>query len=203
MAVKTSCPYCKKSFSAPDEYRGRKIECPRCGRRSVLRTAEDLQTEAEQAAVEQKKQDADRERLALVERLTERRARRSGRPLYEEFQTGTGSVRHYNPGAPSRFLRFRALSDLLVLAAYVELLLVAAGVGLTVYLWLAGQIPSAALLFVCLVGWLILGTGAYLVFKYLGEMAFLLADVGDQQNDLVQLLIDLRENTDREAEADS
>ena len=38
----------------------------------------------------------------------------------------------------------------------------------------------------------------YLLLKYLGELAFLMADIGDQQNDLVQLLLDIRDNTDPE-----
>jgi hypothetical protein len=40
------------------------------------------------------------------------------------------------------------------------------------------------------------GLVLYLALKYLGELAFLLADVGDQQNDVVQLLLDIRDNTE-------
>jgi DNA-directed RNA polymerase subunit RPC12/RpoP len=196
MALRTVCPLCKKGFSAPEEYHGRKIECPRCGGRVVVQTDEDRKAEAEKAELERKRQARDREKIALMERQVSRRLRKGGRPYYEEFQTGVGGVRHYNPAAPSRFLRVRALSDLLVLGAYVEILLVAAGLGVTVYLWVSGTIPSAPLLILCAIGWLAAGTAGYLLLKYLGEIAFLLADVGDQQNDLVRLLLDIRENTD-------
>ena len=36
----------------------------------------------------------------------------------------------------------------------------------------------------------------FLVLKFLGELAVFFADLGDQQNNTVQLLLDLRENTD-------
>ncbi|MBI4601089.1 MAG: hypothetical protein HY721_03925 [Planctomycetes bacterium] len=196
MALKASCAHCKKTFSAPDEYRGRKVECPSCGRRFVVRTDQEIQAEADQEESLKRKRDEDRDKLALIERMQARGGKRPGRPYYEEFQTGSEGVRNYNPRAPSRFLRFRNLSDFLVLGAYVELLLVALGVGLLVYLWISGILESASVLLVLIVGWLVVGVGLYLFFKYLGELAFLLADIGDQQNDVVQLLLDVRENTD-------
>ena len=42
----------------------------------------------------------------------------------------------------------------------------------------------------------LLGTALFLVLKFLGELAVFFADLGDQQNNTVQLLLDLRENTD-------
>ena len=172
MAVKTACPFCKKGFSAPDEYRGKKVECPRCGRRSVLRTHEDLKEEAELAAVDQQRQAADREKLALMERVSSSRQKKAGRPYYEEFQTGLGGVRHYNPRAPSRFLRFRALSGLLLLGAYVEVLLVAIGMGLTVYAWHSGLVASLLVLLLCLVAWLVGGTANLLAVEVLWRACF-------------------------------
>ena len=90
----------------------------------------------------------------------------------------------------------RALSDFLVLGAYLEVLLVSVGIGLVIYLRIAGLIASLSMLFLLIVAWLIVGIGLFLFLKYLGELAFLLADVGDQQNDVVHLLQDLRDNTD-------
>ena len=195
MAIKTSCPYCKKSFSAPEEYRGRKIDCPACRRRFVLRSEEDIQAVEDEALEMRRKREEDREKLALIERIGSKGHRRAGRPYYEEFQTGVEGVRHFNPKAPSRFLRVRALSDVLILGAYVQILLVAMGIGLMIYFRLSGLIPSVSLFFVLIIGWLVAGIALFLFFKCLGELAFLLAEVGDQQNDVVQLLLDLRENT--------
>lgn len=196
MAVKTSCSYCKKSFSAPEELRGKKIECPSCGRRFLLRTEEDLHAVEERAEADKKKREEDWEKLALLEKIESRGQKKPGRPYYEEFQTGVEGVRNFNPRAASRFLRFRTLSDFLVLGAYVEILLVAVGIGLMIYLKISGLITSVSILFALVVAWLLVGTGLFLFFKYLGELAFLLAEVGDQQNDVVQLLLDLRANTD-------
>ena len=41
-----------------------------------------------------------------------------------------------------------------------------------------------------------MGATLFLLLKSLGEVAFLLADVGDGQRDVVELLLDVRENTD-------
>jgi DNA-directed RNA polymerase subunit RPC12/RpoP len=199
LALKASCTYCKKSFSAPDDYRGRKIDCPSCGRRFLVQTEEDILAAREREAEVRRGEEEDRDRIALIERMDSRGRMKAGKPYYEEFQTGAAGVRHFNPRAPSRFLRFRTLSDFLVLGAYVELLLVAVGIGLMIYLKVGGLIESVSVLFVLIVGWLVVGVGLYLFFKYLGELAFLLADVGDQQNDLVQLLLDIRDNTDENA----
>ena len=85
-------------------------------------------------------------------------------------------MRHFNPKAPSRFLRVRALSDLLILGAYVQILLVAMGIGLMIYFRLSGLIPSVSIFFVLIIGWLVAGIALFLFFKCLGELAFLLAD---------------------------
>ena len=65
------------------------------------------------------------------------------------------------------------------------------------YLKLGGTIESVSLLIALMIAWLVIGIALYLLLKYLGELSFLLADVGDQQNDIVQLLLDIRDNTDR------
>lgn len=197
LALKTFCVFCKKSFSAPEEYRGKKVDCPACGRRFILQTEEDMHAVEEAELAARKKGEEDREKLALIERVESRRGRKR-RPYYEEYQTGVEGVRHFNPRAASRFLRVRAISDFMVLGAYVEILLVAVGIGLMIHLKLTGGIASLSVFFALVVAWLVPGIALFLIFKYLGELAFLLAEVGDQQNDVVQLLLDVRENTDSE-----
>lgn len=199
MAVKTACPFCAKRFSAPDEYAGKRVECPRCGRKVLVRSRDEIRREAE---AEEKQRASDRERLALIERQDRRRRERAAKPYYEEYLSGTGGVRHYNPNAPSRSLRLRVLSDLLVLAAYVGAFLTLLGMIVTVVLWLDGTLPGATLLVLCLVGWAIVGLGLFCALKAAAEVAFLLCDVGDHQHDVVQLLRDLRDNTDPPASDD-
>jgi uncharacterized Zn finger protein (UPF0148 family) len=196
MSIKASCEHCKKTFSAPEEYRGRKVECPVCKRRFLLRSEDDRAAEAKGVEASRRQREEDEEKIELLERIEASKGRRGARPYYEEFQTGVEGVRHFNPRAPSRFLRLRAFSDFLVLAAYLEALLSLLGVGLLVYLRVSGQIASLPLLFLTITAALMVGGGVFLFFKYLGELAFVLADVGDQQNDLVQLLLDVRDNTD-------
>lgn len=198
MALKASCPHCKKGFSAPEEYRGRKVVCPGCGRRIPVQTEEEIQAKLSEEREAERLREADREKIALIERMEARGQKRSGKPYYEEFQTGRDAVRHYNPRGSSRFARFRALSDFLVLGAYLEGFLVCVGIGLGIYLRVAGIVASAAVLFSLLIGWLVLGTVLFLLLKYLGELAFLLADVAEAQLDIVQLLQDIRENTESE-----
>jgi DNA-directed RNA polymerase subunit RPC12/RpoP len=194
MAIKNVCPRCGKHFSAPEESLGKKVDCPACGHRSILRTQEEIQELQDVQSERQRKIEEDRERIALIEKMEARG--RGAKPYYEEYGITGESVRHFNPNAPSRFLRVRALSELLVLGAYLVVFLVLLGMGLTVYLKIAGTIASIPVLLMALLGWAIGGAVLYLALKYLGELAFLLADVGDQQNDLVQLLLDIRDNTE-------
>ena len=195
MAVKTLCPRCKKTFSAPEDRLGQKVECPLCGNRSVLRSPEEIR-EMEEVQLERQKQlEEDQRRIEFIERMDLRR-QRSSRPYYETYGIERRAVRHFNPNAPSRYLRCRALSDVFLLSAYVVLLLALLGMGLTIYLKLVGVIPGIALMVLCLSGWSLLGIVLFLGLKFAGELAYLFSDLGDQQRDLVQLLMDLRENTD-------
>jgi hypothetical protein len=75
-------------------------------------------------------------------------------------------------------------------------MLALAGIGLTVYLKFAGVISSIVILSIVLIGWILVGGVLFLLLKYLAELALLMASLGDQQNDVVRLLLDLRDNTD-------
>ena len=161
----------------------------------LVQTEDDLTAANEREADLKRKREEDRDKIALMERVDSRARKRSGRPYYEEFQTGGHGVRNYNPRSPSRFAGFRNLSDILVLGAYIELFLAAIGVGLMIYLKLCGIIQTNAILLCLVVGWVVIGSSLYLVFKFLAELSYLLSDVGDQQNDVVQLLLDIRETT--------
>lgn len=202
MAVKTVCPRCQKSFSAQEDIVGKKVRCPSCGHRYLLRSIEELREIEAVEKARQKKQHEDQRRIELIERMDIRRKRES-RPYYETYGTGQSPVRHFNPGAPSRYLRLRALSELCLLFAYLEVVFVLMGMGLTVYCTLEGLIASVPLLVLCLVGWVIVGSVLYVVLKFLAELAFVLSDIGDQQRDETQLLLDLRENTDQLSEKEA
>jgi DNA-directed RNA polymerase subunit RPC12/RpoP len=200
MAVKNVCPNCKKSFSAPESYLGKKVECPTCGHKSVLRSADELEELENMQAARQRQREEDQRRVELIERMETRRE--ASRPYYETYGTGQKAVRHFNPNAPSRFLRFRALSEVLLIFAYVELLLVFLGIGVTIFLKVTGVITTIPVLLLCLVGWSVFGTVLYLGLKFAGEFAFLLSDIGDLQKDLVQILLDISENTETSPESE-
>lgn len=201
MAVKNTCPKCGKGFTAPENYIGKKVDCPRCGQKVILRSPEEINELVEVQAARLRKFDEDQERLALIEKM-DIKQKRSSKPYYETYGTGESAVRHFNPNAPSRFLRFRALSEVFTFFAYFEALLVVMGIGLTLYLKINNTITSIPVLLLCLIGWGIIGTALYLALKFLGELAFLLSDVGDQQNDVVQLLLDVRDNTESTVESE-
>ena len=72
------------------------------------------------------------------------------------------------------------------------------GIGLTIYLKVVGEIDSIVILSMVLIGWILVGGILFLLLKYLAELALLMAGLGDQQNDVVRLLLDLRDNTDED-----
>ena len=199
MAVRTKCPCCGKPFSAPDECRSRKVDCPKCEHRFVLKTLEEIEEERHAAQLRELREAEDRERLALIESREKKvQLPVPGLTYSERFQTGRQAVRNYDPKAPSRYLRLRAFSDLFLVAAYVGLIGAGIACGLTVWLRVDGAIPSHGLLGLALVAEVLFGVAWYLGFKLLAELVHWLAEVGDGQYAVVRLLLDLRENTDHD-----
>ena len=198
MALKTSCPCCGKLFSAPEEYAGKKTNCPKCDHRFVLKTEEQALQEAAELEAKKLQQLEDQRRIDLIERQEKKNLdRQAAMPYYERFQTGTQPVRNYDPRSGPGFLSLRYLADLLLIGAYAALLLSLTGVGLSVYLQVTGEIGSIVILSLILIGWVLVGGVLFLLLKYLAELALLLASLGDQQNDVVRLLLDLRVNTEK------
>ena len=135
------------------------------------------------------------EKIALIEeRERERERRLSFTPQVGSTASG---ARNFDPGSPSRFRKLRALSRFLLLASYLLLGLVIAGVGITIWQWRVGEIEGVDRLAVTLVIWLVAGGFIYTLFKFLGELAWLLADLGDHQSDVRNLLLDLRDDLQR------
>ena len=199
MALKTSCPCCGKLFSAPEDYAGKKINCPKCDHRFVLKTEEQALQEAAEFEARKLQQLEDRRRIELIERQEKKsRGSKAAMPYYEKFQTGTQPVRNYDPRSGPGFLGIRYLADLLLIGAYAALMLALTGIGLTIYLKVVGEIDSIVILSMVLIGWILVGGILFLLLKYLAELALLMASLGDQQNDVVRLLLDLRDNTDED-----
>ena len=137
---------------------------------------------------------AQEDRIALIETQGEKKDRQRARA----FEAGRATPgQNFDPGAPSRFRTLRALARFLLLASYLLLGLAFAGIGVTVWLWRDGVIESEATLALALVGWLMVGGFSYCLFKFLGELSWLLADFGDHQVDTRNLLIDLRDSIER------
>ena len=164
----------------------------------MLKTEEQALQEAAELEAKQLQQLEDRRRIDLIERQEKKNLdRQAAMPYYERFQTGTQPVRNYDPRSGPGFLSLRYLADLLLIGAYAALLLSLTGVGLTVYLQVTGEIGSIVILSLILIGWVLVGGVLFLLLKYLAELALLLASLGDQQNDVVRLLLDLRVNTEK------
>ena len=165
----------------------------------MLKTQEQVLEEAAELEAKKLQQLEDQRRIDLIEREERKhRDRRASMPYYEKFQTGTRPVRNYDPRSGPGFLSLRYLADLLLIGAYAVLMLALAGAGLTIYLKFSGEISSIVILSIFLIGWILAGGILFLLLKYLAELALLMANLGDQQNDVVRLLLDLRDNTDGE-----
>lgn len=177
--------------SAQDEYLGKRIKCPACG------TKVEVVAPEEREARDRWRQEQD-QRIALLEQLDrDRSMKRDSAPYALQYGTGLERVRNYHPGAVTRFRKLRALSRFLLLVAYVLFALVLVGAGLTAFLYRQGVIVRWEYLALAELGWLIGFVVAFGLLKFLGEMAWLLADLGDHQLDSRNLLLDLREDADR------
>ena len=191
MAVRALCSKCKKSFSAQDEYLGKKIKCPNCGTKVPV-----LSPDQQKAKEAWQREQA--ERLELLETMEEREKQKTmGASYAHELGTGLEPVRNFNPGAVSRFRKLRALSSFLLLGAYLmSALTLGAGV-ILFYLYQAEIIANVFLLSLSLVGVALGLVLFFCCFKFLGELSWLLADIGDHQLDVRNLLLDLRDDLDR------
>ncbi len=78
----------------------------------------------------------------------------------------------------------RSLANLMIVGAYLEVLLVAVGIGLTAQLWRQGEFRSTSLFLLSLVIWIIGGVALFLSFKCLGEIAQAAADFADREADV-------------------
>ncbi len=136
------------------------------------------------------------ERLALIEEVED--ARQKATPSYAlEFGTGLDKVRNFNPGAVSRFRKLRALSRLMILGADFLFSVVLACAAVVVSLYLEGTIEGTGVLMGILLALAVLMSFLFLLFKFLGELSWLLADLGDHQFDVRNLLLDLRDDFSR------
>ena len=202
MAIWTKCPDCKKSFSAQDDYLGKKVKCPGCGTK-----VEVLDQEGQKAAARERREEAEwrqeqEQRIALLERLApaaesgSQRGDYARESLANELGVRPDRVRNFNPGAVSRFRKLRALSRFMLLGAYLFLPITLVGAALTFYLLRESEVAGGWIALATL-GWFLVMSGLFFVFKFLGEMSWLLADLGDHQLDARNLLIDLREDNER------
>jgi DNA-directed RNA polymerase subunit RPC12/RpoP len=179
VAIHVVCPDCGKRISAPEDYTGKKIECPRCRRRIVL--APVTSAEGTPGELGSPDEEADRRRLDLIARAEERAALASRRHGPEPK-----IVRR-----SARYLRLRSLSEFLLLASYLVAFLVMIAMGLTLYLGVTRVLDSPILVGILLIASFVIGVTLFLVLKTTGELTFLLADIADRQHDIAdQLLAD-------------
>lgn len=193
MAIKTHCDNCDREFSAQDDYVGKKIRCPGCGSKVDVLAEEDRR---ERELRQREEDDWRREqqgRIELIESMEKRKADSFARNL----GTGVDRVRNFNPGAVSRFRKLRALSNFMILSAYLVGGLSIAGGGIAFFLYRDGAITSLPVFVLAAVGAILLAVFLFGLFKFLGELAWLMADLGDHQLDVRNVLLDLRDDFDR------
>ena len=193
MAVRTACTRCKKSFTAQEEYLGERVKCPSCGTRVLVLDDESRQQAASRAREREDWRKDQEERIRLVES----RGGNERESLASEFGVSLDRVRNFHPGAVSRFRKLRALSRFMLLGAYLFLPMVLVGAAMTVLLFHEIVDGNPLLLAVMLLGWLLLLVFSFFLFKFLGEMSWLLADLGDHQLDVRNLLLDLSDDAGR------
>ena len=63
MAVWTRCSRCSKEFSAQEEYLGKKVSCPHCGRRVTVLDAPSLKAAEEEENAREKWQSEQEEKI--------------------------------------------------------------------------------------------------------------------------------------------
>ncbi|MFN0060612.1 MAG: hypothetical protein ACKVX7_19330 [Planctomycetota bacterium] len=197
MAVRALCDKCHKSFSAQDEYLGRRIKCPSCGAKVKVLSPDELRAERHRRRAQKAWQEEQEQRIELIE-MRDRQRRGDG--ALTALGTGPDPVRNYNPGAISRFRRLRVLSSFLLFSAYFLVGLGIAGAGISLHLFRDGTIASLSVLVLVELGWLLGMLLMFALLKFSGEISWLLADLGDHQIDVRNLLLDIREDFDREAE---
>lgn len=187
MAVWTTCPNCKKDFSAQDTYLGKKVKCPSCTAKVEVLPQQEQKEKGRWLDEQQK-------RLELYEELERDNARPQSFSV--EFGTGLDRVRNYNPGAVSRFRKLRALSRFMILCAYLLTGLIFGCGAVAVALFRDELFSIGVLVGIQFVLALSL-VFSFCLFKFLGELSWLLADVGDHQLDVRNLLLDVRDDLDR------
>ncbi len=177
MAVHAICESCGHRLSVPDHLKGKKISCPKCGKKTRVITPLELTVEearnqhAEKAAVKEKEQPA-------PEQPAEKAARAERDTAPPETMPGT------------RYPALRALGALLTFLAYM-LALLSLAVGVLLY-FRTGAEKNLLYIF----GGVIAAAVAYIFFKVLAESAKLGADLGDMESRMLQLLFQLRDKLD-------
>lgn len=193
MAIRTHCGKCDRVFSAQDDYVGKKIRCPGCGAKVDVLAPEDQRERKLREREEDEWRREQQNRIELIESMD----RRKSESFARAYGTGTDRVRNYNPGAVSRFRKLRALSNFMILAAYLVGGLALSLGGVVIYLFQQGEIASIPLLVLALLGTVLVSLLVFCLFKFLGELAWLMADLGDHQLDVRNVLLDVRDDFDR------
>ncbi len=193
MAIQETCEHCGKRFSAQDDYLGRKVKCPACGAKTPVLGEEErvrLETHEREQASWRSEQES---RIKLIEEAIKLKEKSRG----EDISFSLDRIRNYQHGSVSRLGKLRAFSSFCILSAYLgSALLLGMAVAL-VYLFKLGTVPNIGSLVLGLLGVLVLNIAYFVTMKFIAEISLVLADIGDYQLDTKNLLLDLREGSDR------
>ncbi len=174
MAIHAVCKFCGHKMNVPDKFRGKKVSCTGCGRKTRVLTALELSVEK---ASEEKESRSSREK-----------PREPEKPTQPQQAPAPKVVTPPSTGAATRYPALRTLRAVFTFFAYLVGVLGVA-VGILLFLWSQG--PQEGLLL--LLGFFVGGAVAFCLFKLLAEAARLGADLGDMESRMLELLLDMRD----------
>ena len=180
MAVHAVCEFCEHKLSVPDRLKGKKVNCPNCGKRTRVITSLDLTVE------EARRREETRPRQKEVEK--EKKP-----PAKQQVPSAQVQAR---PAAPedsvTRYPDLRTLRGVFTFFAYLIGVL-AVAVGIILFL----RAPESQHGLLLLLGLFVGGIVSFCVLKLLAGSARLGADLGDMEARMLELLLEIRDKLDR------
>jgi len=184
MAIASICEHCGCGFKAPDASLGDGVVCPTCGKKTKVFDEVGSREVEDRLRQEERREQEYHSRLALLRELEERNRVDSNRGGIEE------SVRNFQPRVGTRNRRLRLQGHLLMVISWVVLL----GALLLAFISMI-ESPLGGLTIA------LIGLFGFAVLKFLSEASHSMAEMADRQWDIRALLLDLREEQERQKQS--
>jgi uncharacterized Zn finger protein (UPF0148 family) len=179
MAIHAMCEFCGHKLSVPDGLKGRRVQCPGCGKKTRVVTPLELSVEEARKNHEQKPAVSREEKQSAI---TEAQTNDPAPSTESQLQTASAPA--------TRYPALRALGVVFTFFAYLVGLL---GIALGIILFLNSP-QQQGLLY--LLGFFVGSVVAFCLFKLLSQLTGVLSDLGDMESQMLTLLFDMREKLD-------